>query len=505
MTKVNNKNLLAYIDIRDDRRCYNFEIFNLSTQKELPYQEVTNLLKFFEKPPKFVKNNVKAIIVNANGFLTKDGMDYAMCQIVADKLTKLEIPFRFISIQEIVAMCKLIAGKIDPKVDKEIIQIFVAGEIFKIIHLTRTKNGYRTVQTRVIEKCYEPKILLGNLKPNKIIISNSHPFFPSAKVHVLQHCLSSWNPIILEHHVRKYNFDAMQEIVKHINDKTKNDFHIIPETFNPFCVTFVELNPTESDILNVLSAKYEDDLPLRKSCILPKFYKKFFITTKSKEGYSYLKNSLAIPTDLHCHRIKLIFKVDINHLPSLQYEPVYLPQITGFQKTLKSEETQELPIIGFFDNSSVIYIWDEKNSCYKFLNAWNGKYGKELFLDFLQKDKPVLVSSLTELQSLKGAVYDLINVMSFDPKNIKDDPKWKFSILKNDENHPILLEFDDFDNTRKAASPAFLMAFMLKTHIKAITAETEKKPKKLRFCIFDEKYDCDAKKRIQNCLQQALN
>uniref|UniRef100_A0A914PIU3 Uncharacterized protein n=1 Tax=Panagrolaimus davidi TaxID=227884 RepID=A0A914PIU3_9BILA len=208
---------------------------------------------------------------------------------------------------------------------------------------------------------------------------------------------------------------------------------------------------------------------------------------------------------LHCtqegHRFKLTLSIDLNNIPTLSHEAVILSRVKNMPKKLKSDKSEKLPIIGFFDLASVICVWNEKDKCYKFMDSWNGKFGKDLFLDFLLP-KPAIVSSSTDVVSLNGAVYDLIKIMSMPPDAITINPDWKFTITEDVEN-PVLLEFDVFEKRRKQASPAFLMAIILKEHLKAIKKETGKRPTKLGFRLLDEFENPEARKRVENGLKEA--
>uniref|UniRef100_A0A914QZ79 Uncharacterized protein n=1 Tax=Panagrolaimus davidi TaxID=227884 RepID=A0A914QZ79_9BILA len=90
----------------------------------------------------------------------------------------------------------------------------------------------------------------------------------------------------------------------------------------------------------------------------------------------------------------------------------------------KKLKTEKLPIIGFFNNSSVICLWNvtnlwihgmvrmfELNKTKKRFLFVPGKFGKDLFIDFLLP-KPTIVASSTDVTSLNGAVYDLVKIMS---------------------------------------------------------------------------------------------
>uniref|UniRef100_A0AC34GWU1 Uncharacterized protein n=1 Tax=Panagrolaimus sp. ES5 TaxID=591445 RepID=A0AC34GWU1_9BILA len=399
----------------------------------------------------------------------------------------------------ITAMSKLIGAKIDPNVDKEILQIYVAGEMFKILTLCRTENGYELKEVREIPKNYDPKILLGSSNPSKIILSNAIPFFPSAKIVLLKSYLSTWNPITLEGHVRDYLFDAVKEIVDHMfRTESGKKYFVIPQCLDQFGISAVECNPSKNDIL--VSTDKHECLPLTKSCIITRFdNNKYYLAVKDKTNFNILQQPHEITKE--GHRIKLTLSVDINNMPTLNHEGVLLSRVKNMPKKLKIEKTEMLPIIGFFDYASVICLWDNENNRYDFLDSWNGKFGKDLFLDFMFP-KSTLADSFKDITCLSAAVYDLITIMSMPADDIKVDPKWKFTITK-DEDNPVLLEFDTFEEKRMPASPTYLMARIFNEHIRAIKKETGIKPKKLGFRLLDEFESADARKRVEAGLKEA--
>lgn len=93
--------------------------------------------------------------------------------------------------------------------------------------------------------------------------------------------------------------------------------------------------------------------------------------------------------------------------------------------------------------------------------------------------------------------------MSLPPNlnDIKVDPSWGFTFTENTEN-PLLIQFDNFDGNKKAASPQFLMAMLLKKHLKIIKSEIGEKPKELGFWFLD-KFKKEEKERIQNGIKDA--
>uniref|UniRef100_A0A914P2G5 Uncharacterized protein n=1 Tax=Panagrolaimus davidi TaxID=227884 RepID=A0A914P2G5_9BILA len=93
--------------------------------------------------------------------------------------------------------------------------------------------------------------------------------------------------------------------------------------------------------------------------------------------------------------------------------------------------------------------------------------------------------------------------MSMNPSNIKINKAWPFKVAKNNKDE-IMLEFYSHGEILKAASPAFLMALILREQIKVIKNENGKeKPAKIGFCILDGKYENDEIERIKNGLKKA--
>uniref|UniRef100_A0AC34G3H3 Uncharacterized protein n=1 Tax=Panagrolaimus sp. ES5 TaxID=591445 RepID=A0AC34G3H3_9BILA len=70
-------------------------------------------------------------------------------------------------------------------------------------------------------------------------------------------------------------------------------------------------------------------------------------------------------------------------------------------------------------------------------------------------------------------------------RSVHRHPDWQFKITF-DDNHELLIEFDNFDGNKTVATPEFFMALFLKEHLKAIKKEIGEKPKKLGFVFFDK-------------------
>uniref|UniRef100_A0A914P805 Uncharacterized protein n=1 Tax=Panagrolaimus davidi TaxID=227884 RepID=A0A914P805_9BILA len=150
-------------------------------------------------------------------------------------------------------------------------------------------------------------------------------------------------------------------------------------------------------------------------------------------------------------------------------------------KTVAKQNTDKYPIITFFQNLSFIYVFNEISGEYEALNERNGADGNQLYISF-DEEKPKYFDDAFEVFKTfpSFVVYDLLYIMSIPPKQLKAKSEWNFKITKDDEN-PVLLEFDNFDGTKKAGTPILLMAMLLKQHIKVITAKTGTKPKQIAY------------------------
>uniref|UniRef100_A0A914R001 DUF695 domain-containing protein n=1 Tax=Panagrolaimus davidi TaxID=227884 RepID=A0A914R001_9BILA len=90
--------------------------------------------------------------------------------------------------------------------------------------------------------------------------------------------------------------------------------------------------------------------------------------------------------------------------------------------------------------------------------------------------------------------------MSSLPDQIIAEKTWQYKIT-SDSNNPILLEFETPDEIIKT-TPNLLMAFLIKEQIKAIERETNVRPRKIAFWVFDI-YSEDEQRRIYTKLKES--
>uniref|UniRef100_A0A914PBW4 Uncharacterized protein n=1 Tax=Panagrolaimus davidi TaxID=227884 RepID=A0A914PBW4_9BILA len=110
----------------------------------------------------------------------------------------------------------------------------------------------------------------------------------------------------------------------------------------------------------------------------------------------------------------------------------------------------------------------------------------DLYISF-DEEKPKYCQKALEAVRTKPTfvVHNIFEIMSKSPESVPECAFHDFKIIK-DEEYPVLLEFDNFGETRKHATPEFLMALLLRQHLKAIKKEIGMKSKKIAFTTFDE-------------------
>uniref|UniRef100_A0A914P4K9 Uncharacterized protein n=1 Tax=Panagrolaimus davidi TaxID=227884 RepID=A0A914P4K9_9BILA len=91
--------------------------------------------------------------------------------------------------------------------------------------------------------------------------------------------------------------------------------------------------------------------------------------------------------------------------------------------------------------------------------------------------------------------------MSMEPDKLTLEEKNKFRITSN-ENNPVLIKFKNFDGESTIASPALLMAMIIKRHIKCIKGEMEKNPNEIGFCILEE-FSKEERNRVEEGIKES--
>uniref|UniRef100_A0A914YP28 Uncharacterized protein n=1 Tax=Panagrolaimus superbus TaxID=310955 RepID=A0A914YP28_9BILA len=206
--------------------------------------------------------------------------------------------------------------------------------------------------------------------------------------------------------------------------------------------------------------------------------------------------------DQKAHQHNVTLSIDEEGFVDYKVEAILLPHVHILQYKLTTNHKSGIPVITFVENLSFICVKKDGKTDYEYLESWNGKFGMDLYISF-DEEKPKYCQDALEVARTKPtfSVFDIFMIMTVAPENIEVLKNYQFKIIKNTEN-PVLLEFDNFDGTQKAASPAFLMALLLKQHLKAIKNETGKKPKEIAFSTFAQ-LNVDEIKRVKKQLNES--
>uniref|UniRef100_A0A914QN12 Uncharacterized protein n=1 Tax=Panagrolaimus davidi TaxID=227884 RepID=A0A914QN12_9BILA len=180
-----------------------------------------------------------------------------------------------------------------------------------------------------------------------------------------------------------------------------------------------------------------------------------------------------------CHQYELNFNIDNNNLPKAVIKNVMIPQIETLPMILDKSMKDRHPVIAFFDNSSVICIFNDKSGKYEFLESWNGVYGKDIFLN-LKPEKPVLEYTSPVNNKSVITFKDICSFTESQPIPTLNDG---LKLIKNATTQSTL-EFERSNGTQGFSTPAFLMAFILREHYMAIKRKTGIKHEKLGIHYF---------------------
>uniref|UniRef100_A0AC34FIM5 Uncharacterized protein n=1 Tax=Panagrolaimus sp. ES5 TaxID=591445 RepID=A0AC34FIM5_9BILA len=422
------------------------------------------------------------------------------CQAVKSKLDSLKILNYFISDVDFVTMQTLITTNINLKLHETVLTVIYQPSNLSVGVLEKTENGYKMIDKRNVfvnpsqedVQTIRQKIFL-SWNPKKIILILHMAETQTIKKY-FRDILKSKKLVVLD---RNHDFDTCKLVLekcKWLMDKSYVKFHFLPISSQHFQVG-IRMKEQHFPVLNL---KADEQLPYKKSATFSRIFAKSLFY-----GYGYRTLGLwPLNLDENCHEYEIALNVDNESFPEMNRTTVTNNMITILPIALNSSNgTHNIPVITFYANLSFICVVD-KNGKYDFLDTWNGKYGKPAVIGF-DEEKPKFCENATKLFATKpsNVVYDLLKIMSMPPDEIQTNEIWPFKITKDSEN-PVLIEFENFDGTKTAASPTFLMALLLKEHLKAIKAETGKKPKNIGFYNFDELNDAE-KERVKSQLQES--
>uniref|UniRef100_A0A914QAA2 Uncharacterized protein n=1 Tax=Panagrolaimus davidi TaxID=227884 RepID=A0A914QAA2_9BILA len=462
---------------------------------ELSINDVSIFLKDI---PNFMKIYVKSVILQVMDFEHPDFPTNVHFRLaLAKELKKHKIPFLFNNAEGFVITKLLVAANIECCSGEMILIVLIAEDYVVVREIYRIQSSYYcpNVEQKRIFNCpkgynlEKAKLeIFKNSNPKKIILAALYPYSKSIMKDMRNTVLKSKKLIVNESVSCFDEHRALVEMAKRLKDKSWNKFYVIPRINTSFIVDNAK-NIGDYAELDWDSTK---DLPFVITSISPRSHHKYYIASSDKDHQDYkILRKYSLPEGPY-HKIKLTLTVDSYFFPSLTQEAYIEPEIEQLPKILTEKMDSKIPVIGFFDNSSIICFWNEKEKCYNFLEKWNGLYGEDLYISF-DKEKPRY--RIKAAKALKKnpdyVIYHLLRILSSPPSNLHINTNWSFKI-KNDLENLILIEYKTFDGELQSNTPEFLMALLLKEHIKAIKEEIGEKPAEIGFVFFDKdnKYLC---------------
>uniref|UniRef100_A0A914PX82 Uncharacterized protein n=1 Tax=Panagrolaimus davidi TaxID=227884 RepID=A0A914PX82_9BILA len=403
-------------------------------------------------------------------------MDF--CEAISKKLDALHIRHLYLPARYASSLVTLHNANINLQFNETVLLVHLNGSIASINVFKWTENGYKEIFHKRINingkenaKLLRDEIL-GESNPRKIVLVCISK--DKTLVKFLRKVLKS-NKLIAFDSIPNTYGNVFDDIAKWMFDKSFIKYHIIPMCERNFLFSSAIGKKT----FPFLFLEHSESLPFKKTCYVSRCNEKIIYGDDSDE-----KKHEIIAVEKRCHQNKLIVTVDMNNFIKVKHETIIFPQFEAFAMSLTSKHSNmQIPVIGILNGISVICL--RENGGYKFLDSWNGVYGKELAISF-DETKPKFFEDAFKalLQKPSFGVYDLIKIMSMSPNNIEIDGKWKFTLTK-DSNNPIFLEFNTFEKTTKLSTPAFLMAMLFRQHLKAIKTEIGEKCSEIGICIFD--------------------
>uniref|UniRef100_A0AC34F0A5 Uncharacterized protein n=1 Tax=Panagrolaimus sp. ES5 TaxID=591445 RepID=A0AC34F0A5_9BILA len=456
---------------------------------------------FVAEMPKIFTKKIKVVIFNI--FLvqpTNFTNNYEFQKAIKAMIVRLKIPYVFISLHQYVCARFLTGANVAFEMNDTVLIVLVKEHGIYATELKKTLNGYKSnsddrslnYDSKESDQSIRKKIV-GSSTPKKILISSDTTGNPILKKMI--DILNFKDLIFLECDKIKRNGQVISEMAKHVLDKSYTKFWVLPKTNFNFGIRCLTGNKT-FDLIYFGN----ENLPAKKEIYISR--QSFNLTLFLSNGKTTRDEILETFTPpMNCHKVKLILSVDSNNFPSYKAEPIMIPKVMALPDLLTRFVSSKVPVIGFFENSSV--ICHHKDGNYQFLVGWNGAYGRDLLISFAT-EKPKFMEDAVEALRTKPSyvVLDLIRIMSMPSNDIKHDGPSNFKFTKDTDN-PVLLEFDNADGSLGAASPAFLMAMLMKEHLIAIKDESGEKPTNIAFCLLDYPYNAEERNRIVDQINEA--
>uniref|UniRef100_A0AC35GZI1 Uncharacterized protein n=1 Tax=Panagrolaimus sp. PS1159 TaxID=55785 RepID=A0AC35GZI1_9BILA len=453
----------------------------------------------------FANSKLKALIFQIDG--SPDNVEFIKTTKRLFALT--QIPHVYFEKEEQMRSSILVTSNISLNVGDRIVEVLIDNDGYIVSELEYTDTGYvereqrdckpykrmtaEKIRQRILGSNYFVKIICHantpGFKPTKFLTKKVLNTVPLSKL------------MIMEEDLGKYNEAFVFETVKWMFDKSYVKFYVCQKSFRNYMIQFKYGDKYYPLIL----CKKHDIVPFNKVLTIPKSFLEFsHAYTGDNDVDVIVRDILNTPKEVH--GLKFTYSIDeSNFITAANVTGIVSKKISRLCEKLDSKELT-IPVIGFYGELSFIYVKNDANtSGYKLLDTWNGKYGKDLYISFDGIKPKFFDDAVKTFESGSfSVVHDLIKIMSTPASKLSTlNPTLGYTI-SSDSEHPVLIHFKNYCGEKKAATPAFLMAMLLKEHLKELKGIFGEKPTEIGFCIFDDfDGDSEAKNRVENGLKES--
>uniref|UniRef100_A0A914Z2C9 Uncharacterized protein n=1 Tax=Panagrolaimus superbus TaxID=310955 RepID=A0A914Z2C9_9BILA len=457
----------------------------------------------------FKDSKLKAFIFQIDG--TSDNVDFIRCMHLNVSFTGVNnlrdiMPVIYFTTTEWMRSAILIAADVDVKSGDRIVEVLIDPAGYVVSELEYTEQGYLEREQRDCKpyKSMTPETIrqriLGQNDPVKIICHANLPGMESTKylANKVLHNVVSSKLQIMEEDLNKYDDKFVFETVKWMLNKSYTKFYVCQKSFRNYMIA----SKFDGKHYPLILCKKEDVLPFTKTVTIPRSFLQFVRAATDNNDIDIIENTLIeIPKEVHA--LKFTLEIDESNFIFADVRGLIFNKVSRLPAQLDAKKVQ-FPVIGFYGELSFMYVKDDDDSNFKLLDSWNGKLGKDLYISF-DEEKPIFFEKAVKkflCGRKKSVIHDIIKVMSTPPTQLSSLESFGYTIF-SDENHPVLMIVENFAEENKGASPAFLMALLLREHLKELKMKFGKKPNKIGFCLFDDFETGEAKKRVENGLKES--
>uniref|UniRef100_A0AC34FEA0 Uncharacterized protein n=1 Tax=Panagrolaimus sp. ES5 TaxID=591445 RepID=A0AC34FEA0_9BILA len=461
--------------------------------------EENEIQDFMKNIPTVFNEKFKAVFLNIGGYQPQNySCNYEFCKEVKAALNSCNIPNHFFTQFQWYFSGLLITSGYIPNVDDYVLFITQFDDEANVFCYKFTENGYINVGWKDVDISEENHD--NNIRAEMLeFFPHPSAIFITAATKKMKRLKAIFRNLKVFSSAQDFSFGDPKFISEHSKwffDKSYTNFYVLPDAPSNVSI-FLEEGTAQRPFINVYVDKTH--LPFSRTVNAQKVVNYCCVALSINGSKTILERWLP---NQNAHEHDVTLSIDEEGFLSYEIKAILWPHVDIFLSKLTKKLKSGIPVIALIENLSFICVRKDGISDYEYLESWNGKFGMDLHISF-NEEKPKYCQNAVEAARTKPtfAVFDIFPTMTVAPENIDTIKNYQFKITKDDEN-PVLLEFDSFDGTRKAASPAFLFAMLLKQHLKAIKNETGKKVKEIALSTFAE-LDDEELKRVQTQLMEA--